>query len=236
MNYRSPHHMGVRAVLAAAVVLLIAAQAACAADPDSPESAPRRFTRASSVSDVTFVVFDTETTGFSPATDRMVELGAVKFRNGEVIEEKSWLINPDRNIPAWNQRVHGISNEDVKDAPKFKNVYPEFETFIEGCVLIAHNARFDINFLNAEIKRAGLASPKNNVIDSLALFRRWFPQSPSHSLQDVARTSEVPVGTLHRATADSRYVFLIFDKALKARNGSLKLRDIYDESGGLLRF
>ena len=188
------------------------------------------------VSNVTFVVFDTETTGFSPTTDRIVEVGVVKFRNGEVIGEKSWLINPQRDIPYWATKVHGITDAMVKDKPTFKEIYPEFQEFIHGSVLMAHNARFDISFVKAEAKRAGEPVPPNLVIDSLNLFRKWYPKSQSHSVEAVARNAKVSTDTLHRALADSLYVFLIFDKTLQERESPAKLRDIYSECGGPLKF
>ena len=188
------------------------------------------------VSNVTFVVFDTETTGFSPTTDRIVELGAVKFRNGEVVEEKSWLINPGRKIPYWATKVHGITDEEVKNEPAFADIYPEFLEFISGSVLIAHNAKFDISFVKAEATRAGRELPANKVIDSLALFRKWYPKSSSHSVAAVAKHAAVRTDTLHRAAADSMYVFLIFDKSIKERNGKYKLGDIYDQCGGPMKF
>lgn len=188
------------------------------------------------VSNVTFVVFDTETTGFSPTTDRIVELGAVKFRNGEVVEEKSWLINPGRKIPYWATKVHGITDEEVKNEPAFADIYPEFLEFISGSVLIAHNAKFDISFVKAEATRAGRELPANKVIDSLALFRKWYPKSSSHSVAAVAKHAAVRTDTLHRAAADSMYVFLIFDKSIKERNEKYKLGDIYDQCGGPMKF
>ena len=188
------------------------------------------------VSNVTFVVFDTETTGFSPTTDRLVEIGAVKFRDGRVIEEKTWLINPGRPIPYWAKQVHGISDEMVKDSPAFKEIYPEFLKFIDGSVLMAHNARFDISFLSAELKRDGYEMPKNLVIDSLKLFRNWYPQSPSFKLIDVAREAKIQTDVMHRAMADSMYVFLIFDKKLKDLGAGVHLRDIYDQCGGPMKF
>jgi DNA polymerase III epsilon subunit family exonuclease len=188
------------------------------------------------VSNVTFVVFDTETTGFSPTTDRIVEVGAVKFRNGRVIDEKSWLINPGRKIPYYAWRVHGISDDMVKEAAPFKTFYPDFQDFIEGSVLMAHNARFDVSFLSAELKRNDQTLPKNLVIDSLSLFRQWFPQSKSFTLADIAVTAQIQTKTLHRALADSMYVFLIFDKGLKEHDSALHLRDIYNQCGGPLQF
>ncbi len=201
-------------------------------DPASSRLPPKNML----VSNVTFVVFDTETTGFSPTTDRIVEVGAVRFRNGRVIEEKSWLINPGRKIPYYAWRVHGISDDMVKDAPPFKDFYADFQNFIQGTVLMAHNARFDVSFLSAELKRNDQTPPKNLVIDSLSLFRQWFPQAKSFTLADIAVTAKVHVDVLHRALADSMYVFLIFDKGLKEHDSAVHLRDIYDQCGGPLRF
>ncbi|HOW98335.1 MAG TPA: 3'-5' exonuclease [Kiritimatiellia bacterium] len=188
------------------------------------------------VDNVTFVAFDTETTGFSPAGDRIVEIGAVKFRNGEIIEEKSWLINPGRWIPPWVIEVHGITNEDVADKPSFKQVYPEFVDFVQGSVLMAHNARFDVSFMAAEIRRSELPLLNNLVVDSLPLFRRWFPSAKSYTLSDVAHYTKVDTGVLHRALADTVYMVLIFEKGLSKRSASLRLGELYRESGGAMSF
>lgn len=219
--------------MAAVAALFLAAWTVSAEEPRNGSRTPPINTF---VSNVTFVVFDTETTGFSPTIDRIVEVGVVKFRNGEVIEEKSWLLNPQRDIPYWATKVHGITDEMVKGKPTFKDIYPEFQAFINGSVLMAHNAKFDISFVKAEIKRAGCELPPNQVIDSLGLFRKWYPKSKSHSVEAVARHAEVTTDTLHRAAADSLYVFLIFDKGLKERDGKYKLRDIYDQCGGPMKF
>jgi DNA polymerase III epsilon subunit family exonuclease len=218
--------------MACLAVLLVAGQVFAEDSQNEARTPPV----SSFISNVTFVVFDTETTGFSPTMDRIVEVGAVKFRNGEVIEEKSWLVNPQRDIPYWATKVHGITDDMVKGKPTFKDIYPEFQKFINGSVLMAHNARFDISFVKAEIKRAGCELPPNLVIDSLSLFRKWYPKSTSHSVEAVARHAEVKIDTLHRAAADSLYVFLIFDKGLKERNDKSKLGDIYGECGGPLKF
>jgi DNA polymerase III epsilon subunit len=188
------------------------------------------------VANVTFVAFDTETTGFSPSGDRIVEIGAVKFRNGQVLGEKSWLIHPGRRIPYWATEVHGITNEDVQNKPSFKDIYPDFLEFAQGSVLMAHNARFDVSFMAEEIRRAGFQLPNNLVIDSLPLFRKWFPASPSYSLAEVAHHTKVDTGVLHRALADTMYVVLIFEKGLTKRNSHLHLGELYQESGGAMSF
>jgi len=124
----------------------------------------------------------------------------------------------------------------VKNKPTFADIYPQFLEFINGSVLMAHNAKFDISFVKAEAKRAGCELPSNKVIDSLALFRKWYPKSSSHSVAAVAKHVEIRTETLHRAAADSLYVFLIFDKSIKERNEKYKLGDIYDQCGGPMKF
>ena len=222
-----------RCVKAAVAAVFLIAWTVSAEEPGNGTRTPPVNTF---VTNVTFVVFDTETTGFSPTMDRIVEVGAVKFRNGEVIEEKSWLVNPERKIPYWATKVHGITDEEVKGKPTFKEIYPEFQEFIGGSVLMAHNAKFDISFVKAEAKRAGCELPPNKVIDSLALFRKWYPKSTSHSVEAVAKHADIKTETLHRAAADSLYVFLIFDKGIRERDEKSKLGDIYDQCGGPMKF
>ena len=188
------------------------------------------------VANATFVVFDCETTGLSPTNDRVVEVGAVKFCNGKVIEEKSWLVNPQRHIPPWVVKVHGIDDTMVKNSPTFKEMYPEFIAFIGDSVLMAHNARFDVSFVRAEIERNQLPLPRNMTIDSLYLFRKWFPEAKSHKLKDVADEAKIETKTLHRGMADSMYVFLIFDKALVSKDPRITLSDLYTDCGGPLQF
>lgn len=188
------------------------------------------------ISNVTFVAFDLETTGLSPSNDRIVEIGAVKFKDGKIVAQKSWLVNPGRSIPWLVQQVHGITDDMVKDAPTFAEVYQEFSEFIEGSVLMAHNARFDVSFLAAEIKRAGFPLPSNKVIDTLKLFRRWFPEAPSYSLSDIVEYVAVEPGVFHRALEDSAYLFYIFQEGLRSRPEVAYLKDVYTEAGGPLNW
>ncbi len=188
--------------------------------------------KSSLVSDITFVAFDTETTGINPKKDRIVEVGAVKFRSGIIIEEKSWLINPKRKIPHRVQKVHGITHEMVKDSPSFVDIYPEFKAFIKGSVLLAHNARFDVSFVGEEIKRNKQELPNNDVLDSLRLFRKWFPKSKPHSLSALADYAKIGEDPNHRALADSIAVALIFEKGIKTK----RLSKVYKDAGGALRF
>ena len=181
---------------------------------------------------VTFVVFDTETTGFSPSKDRLVEIGAVKIRNGENLGERTWLVNPQRYIPWYVQEVHHITPEMVADKPTFAEIYPEFLEFIDGSVLIAHNAPFDIRFIAAEAERNGFPPPKNAVLDSLELFRHWYPELQSHTVSDLIDLYQLSTESLHahRATDDSIFVYHAIQREMERRNESPRFGELLKAS------
>lgn len=185
------------------------------------------------VKETVFVSFDTETTGFSSKNDRLVEIGAVKFRgDGEVLAATNWVVNPQREIPYYATQVNRITTEMVADAPLFAEIWPEFEAFCDDTILLAHNAPFDIGFLRAELKRAGIEAPAFPVVDTLPLFRTWFPHALSHSLEKLSFYLEISEGTYHRAEADSFHVIDIFNVGMKHRS-SLTLKRLEREAGGV---
>ncbi|OVE75402.1 hypothetical protein BVX97_04855 [bacterium E08(2017)] len=171
-----------------------------AAELDQPEDVIEDCTK---LSDISFVVFDTETTGWGKDTGRVIEIGCVKFINGQAAARKSWLINPGLPITRDSQRVHGISDEMVKDCPLFKEVYPKFTAFTKGSILMAHNASFDIGFIANEVERNELELPNNIVLDTLRLSRKWFPDLKSHSLSKMVIELNIPSGQMHRGLADA---------------------------------
>ena len=184
------------------------------------------------VAQVDLVVFDTETTGVDDMVHRLVELAAVKFRNGEVVESKSWLINPERYIPEEAVKVHGITADMVADAPTFTAMHGEFDAFVEGCVLMAHNSTFDIKFMRREYLRSDAPVPAVPVVDSLRLFRAWFPELSSYALGNVAKHLKVTSDeAFHRAQADSVYVGKVFYKALSERGPDWTLADLFEAAG-----
>ena len=208
---------------------------------DSTPVVPPAFrmpTAGTRMENITFVIFDTETTGFSPVNDRLVELGAVKVRNGKKLGEKTWLINPQRSIPWYVQKVHNISLEMLKDKPTFAEVYPEFLEFIDGSVLIAHNAPFDIRFIAAEAERAEMPAPKNAVLDSLVLFRNWYPDLKSHTVSDLIDLFGIETEGMHahRATDDSLFVYLAIQKEMERRSDEPRFSELLKDAGKLLRF
>ena len=184
------------------------------------------------IADLTFVSFDVETTGLSPKTERIIEYGAIKFTTSKTEEEKSWLINPRRRITAGAKKVHGITHDMIKRERIFRTVYPEIMSFIDGSVLLAHNARFDISFFTEEIKRNNKALPETMVIDTLPLFRQWFPDAPAHNLTALADYLGVSGGEFHRGMSDAGYVVKIFQIGMKRPGAPETLDELIQHAGG----
>lgn len=169
------------------------------------------------LSEIPFVSIDTETTGRDPAVDRIVELGCVVFRGGEVVARKGWLVNPGQPIPADATEVHGIRDEDVADQPTFAEVLTEYLSFVEGCLPLAYNAEFDRDFLQAEIGRVrGPAAGENGGaalppaarvdvawLDPLPWARELQKEERSRALADVCARLGIQLDRAHRAVDDA---------------------------------
>ncbi|MCR4939719.1 MAG: 3'-5' exonuclease [Treponemataceae bacterium] len=163
-----------------------------------------------------YTAIDTETTGLSRYTERIVEIGAVKFTKDGIIGEYSKLIYPEKKVPPQIIQIHGISDEMLDGKPLFRDIAQDFVSFIEGTTLIAHNAPFDIGFINKELNIAGLGELTNTKfsIDTLILSRKVFPESRKHTLQFLAESLQIPKGTAHRATDDARVCMELFHKCI----------------------
>jgi DNA polymerase-3 subunit epsilon len=175
-----------------------------------------------SIKETIWIAFDTETTGLSPVMDRVVEIGAVKFdTGGNILGEFQTLINPQRIIPPNVTAVHGITNEEVQDAPPAGSVLPAFLEFLGTCdnILIAHNASFDAGFIGAELDRAGLVGNGHMILDTLAMSRRVLKGIQSHSLDCIARDLEIDARGHHRALADSEMTREVFLHLLDRMSG-----------------
>lgn len=169
------------------------------------------------ISEQQFVAFDTETTGLWAPSNRLVEIGAVKFRiDGGKISTFQALINPERPMPPEVIAVHGITDEMVADARKIGEVMPDFLKFCgKDSVLLAHNALFDVSFLACELDRIDQKRPENLVLDTVAISRKVFPEVQSYSLLSLARHFELSQEQQHRALDDAILVQKIFELALK---------------------
>ena len=173
------------------------------------------------------IVLDTETTGFEPETgDRIVEIGAIELLNhlptGNTYHQ---YINPERSMPAGAFEVHGLGDDFLRDKPVFKAVARDFLAFIGDAVLVIHNASFDMKFLAAELKWAGLAPiPMERAIDTVAIARRKFPGSPA-SLDALCRRFGVDnsVREKHGALLDSELLAEVYLELIGGRQPDLVL-------------
>ena len=156
--------------------------------------------------EVTFVVVDLETTGGSPSSSEITEIGAVKIRGGEVLGEFGTLVNPGVAIPPTITVLTGITTAMVLSAPPITEVLPAFLEFSRGAVLVAHNAGFDVGFLKANAARMDLAWPRPAVVDTVKLARRVVTRDevPNHRLASLAKLFGATTTPNHRALADAR--------------------------------
>lgn len=158
-----------------------------------------------------FTAFDTETTALSPTTGRIMEIGAVKFSKDGIISKWNHLFNPNTKIPYPIQQLTHITQQMVDCEPPIKNHLSDFLDFISDTVLIAHNAQFDLNFLNAECVWAGYKETHNKTICTLQYSKWAFPDIERHKLDFLADNLNLNKGTSHRALDDAdtcRQLFL----------------------------
>jgi len=166
-----------------------------------------------------FTVFDVETTGMSPTRDRIVEIAAVRIGIDGSISRFSSLVNPGCRIPAGVVAVHHITEEMVCGAPGFPTVGREFLEFADESTLVAHNARFDLGFLQESLARCGMPLWRGKTIDSVRLLKRTHPGLPSYSLQSLRKLFQLEDGAgaaAHRAGSDVDWTVQLLEIALTA--------------------
>jgi DNA polymerase-3 subunit alpha (Gram-positive type) len=169
--------------------------------------------------DETFVVFDLETTGFSPEQNRIIEIGAVKVEKGKIVDRFSTFVNPEVPIPFRIEELTGISDDMVLDAPVIETILPEFMKFSDGCIMVAHNASFDMSFIEVNCGRLGLPCDKT-VVDTVAMARVLLPNLNRFKLDTVAKALGVSLENHHRAVDDAACtanIFVRFLDMLKAQ-------------------
>ena len=169
-----------------------------------------------SLKDSTFVVFDLETTGLDVTNEGITEIGAVKIENGVISQQFQTLVKPDYRITERITKLTGITEEMVKDSPKISAVLPDFIKFIDGCVLVAHNAEFDLKF----IKRFAQAEEyeiNNKVLDTMILSRKYLPQLKKADLATLAEYFGIEFRH-HRALSDAYATAEAFIKLMNLKD------------------
>ena len=182
----------------------------------------------------TFVVFDLETTGFSNKNDKITEIGAVKVKNFEIVDRFNELINPEKDISYKVQELTGITNDLIKDKPTIEEILPRFMEFVGDSVLVAHNAEFDIGFINQKCKEMNIEF-KNKSVDTLMLARILLPHLKRFKLNNLTKELGVPLHNHHRAVDDAAATAQIFIKFLEMleKKGAKKLSDVNEVLGGI---
>lgn len=181
-----------------------------------------------------YIIFDLETTGLSAATERIIEIGAVKVENGEILESFDLFVDPEKAITPEITRLTSITNEMVAGAPKEAEALEQFFRFCDGCdILVAHNADFDMGFLRAAIRRCGREEDPVQI-DTLVMARAMYPELKKHKLDTIAERLGVTQKHHHRADDDARVlaeIFLKMVQRLVEDAGITKVMDINHSMG-----
>ncbi len=188
--------------------------------------------------DDTYIIFDIETTGLSVINNKIIEIAGVKMKDGKEIDRFAEFVNPHEKIPYHITQLTNITDEMVQDAKDISDILPAFVEFAQDCTLVAHNARFDVGFIQENCKRLGLPQMENPVLDTLELARLlFFPALKNHRLNTLSDKFKVSLENHHRAIDDSlalgNVLFHLIQEA--AEQGFTNLERLNDNIGKDLR-
>lgn len=159
-----------------------------------------------------YTVVDTETTGLDPQKDRIIEIAAIRVRAGKEVARFETLVKPGRKLSKKIVELTGITDADLKDAPKQQEALQKFQEFLRDDIIVAHNAHFDVNFLYDSFQRCELAPLKNNFVDTLRLAKCIRPDLDNYKLSTLAEDYKIPQPTAHRALADCETTMAVLQK------------------------
>lgn len=163
-----------------------------------------------------FAIVDIETTGGIARRDKITEIGIIVFQNGNVLDQYSTLIHPERSIPPEITRITGITNDMIENAPKFYEVAKEIVTKLQDCIFVAHNVHFDYNFIREEFHQLGFSFNAKKLC-TLQLSRRLFKGLRSYSLGSLIQHFNIQVEARHRAMDDCQATLQLFKEILQAQ-------------------
>lgn len=156
-----------------------------------------------------FVFLDIETTGFGPDVARVLEVGALRVENGQIVQKYQSLIYPESAVPSAITRLTGITNDDVAGKPLFAGIAPALTDLLHGAIFVAHNVDFDYGFLQAEYARLGARFDYDRLC-TVRLSRALYPHERSHKLDSVIKRGGYQVTDRHRALDDAEVLYKFF--------------------------
>lgn len=183
------------------------------------------------IDDVRFVITDVETTGLDPLKSRICEIAFIEMQGLSEIMKYSTLINPSIPIPSEVSSIHGISDDDVRDSPYFKDIAGFIADIFYDSVLVGHNIMFDYSFIDMEFKRIGMKMPQLQIVDTLVLSKKFqnITNTPNHKLSNIAKSINIDSTKWHRAMNDvfvTKEIFKYFLTILIKENGIKTLGDL----------
>ncbi|MES2854767.1 MAG: exonuclease domain-containing protein [Bdellovibrionota bacterium] len=184
--------------------------------------------------DLTFVGFDTETTGKYPLEAEICEIAAVKWRGGKIVDTFETLLKPSKPMGEEVIAIHHITNAMVEDAPLIADKIHEFHAFIQDSVPLAHHAPFDLGFVSLEFEKAGLDLPDHPVLCTSLLSRKLFPESENHRLQTLIKFFSLNQGAAHRALDDTKACLEVALRCLAKTGDASLLSEALEHQGGAL--
>jgi len=167
-----------------------------------------------------YVVFDLETTGIDPLSNKIIEIGALKYKENKLVEEFNCFVNPHMILPQVITQITGITNEDLKNELSIEEILPQFIEFIGDLPIIAHNANFDIAFVEHNLKLLGKGSLTNQCIDTLELAKHYIPKAYNYKLATLKNFFKLNFGS-HRSLEDcytTNYVYQYCKKQALVKN------------------
>ncbi len=178
------------------------------------------------IDDLSFCVIDLETTGGNHSKDKIIEIGMVKVKERKIVDEKSFLVNPETDIPDFIQNLTNISQKDVKDKPVIEDLIDEILEFIADDIIVAHNTSFDVPFLNGVLRRLKKDELKNKVICTNVMTKHLIPDILNSNLNYMSRLFNISHSKAHRAHDDAKatakllviYLDIFIKKGLKKVN------------------
>lgn len=183
------------------------------------------------ISELTFVAFDTETSGAFPIKEDIVEFGAVKWQGGKEVDRIEFLFKPRRPMSDFIIGIHGITNEMVANAPLLGTHLQEIKNFMSDAIPVAHHAPFDMGFLSVEFERARMKALHLPVVCTSLLSRKLIPETIDHKLQTLVKHFQFNSLAAHRAYEDARSCMMVFNKCIERMGPNATLEDVVAAQG-----